>query len=95
MVAKCANPHCNCEFRELNKGRLFLLPPVDDSTDWRVPKLIDHCYWLCPSCAITHTITLDENRPVVRQQQSSGGSSQGALGSAAPVAGAGPAPRLL
>ena len=25
MIAKCANPACNREFRELSKGRLFLL----------------------------------------------------------------------
>jgi hypothetical protein len=30
MVAKCANPACNCEFRELSKDRLFLLPPNND-----------------------------------------------------------------
>ncbi len=95
MVAKCANPHCNCEFRELRKGRLFLLPPVDDSTGWRVPRLIDHCHWLCPSCAITHTITLEENQPVVRQQKANGGTSEAPFGSAAPAAGAEPFPRLL
>lgn len=51
MVAKCANPRCNKEFRELNKGRLYLLPP-----GMAVPKLIDYCYWLCPDCASTFVI---------------------------------------
>ena len=60
MVARCANPRCNCEFRELSKGRLFLLPPIPEFADSfaRVSRLIDHCYWLCPECAITHTISI-------------------------------------
>lgn len=51
MVATCANPACNREFRELHKGRLFLLPPGT-----AVPRLIDYCYWLCPECAAMYTI---------------------------------------
>jgi len=67
MVAKCANPQCNQVFRELSKGRLFLLPPADDSFHmWKHRKLVDHCYWLCPSCAGVYTITLEETQPVVR-----------------------------
>ena len=34
MVAKCANGVCNREFRELSKGRLFLLPPTE-MLGWR------------------------------------------------------------
>ena len=30
MVARCFIPTCNCEFRELSKGRLFVLPPNRD-----------------------------------------------------------------
>lgn len=62
MVAKCSNPDCNCEFQELSKGRLFLLPPSH-----HVPRLIDHCYWLCPSCARTYTLRLDGSRVVVEK----------------------------
>lgn len=60
MVARCANPRCNSEFRELSKGRLFLLPPTPDiETPFAsVSRLIDHCYWLCPQCAGTHTISI-------------------------------------
>lgn len=60
MVARCANPQCNSEFRELSKGRLFLLPPASDVGESfaSVPRMIDHCYWLCPRCAITHTISI-------------------------------------
>ena len=69
MVAKCANPQCNGEFRELSKGRLFLLPPADDSfCTWQQRRLIDHCYWLCPNCVGTHTITLEGMKPVVRKR---------------------------
>lgn len=59
MVANCANPTCNRSFRELSKGRLFLLPPNHDGSAWRysVGRLSDHCYWLCPDCAVTYTIT--------------------------------------
>lgn len=90
MVAKCANPRCNREFRELSKGRLFLLPPTDESpVAWRVQRLIDHCHWLCPNCASTHTITLEGNRPVVRKQRGDLGEVPVAdRGSLLPAAGA-------
>lgn len=67
MVARCANPSCNRQFRELSKGLLFLLPPVPEFRDSlsSVPNLIDHCYWLCPECARTHTIVLENSKPVV------------------------------
>jgi hypothetical protein len=55
MLAKCANLACNVEFRELSKGRLFLLPPPNFSCQHF--KLTDYCYWLCPGCDPTHTIT--------------------------------------
>jgi hypothetical protein len=69
MVAKCSNPACDREFRELSKGRLFLLPPVYDFTQsiGRKDKLIDCCYWLCPECAQQYTLILDNNRPVIRK----------------------------
>jgi hypothetical protein len=68
MVAKCANPDCNREFRELSKGRLFVLPPVYGFAESmsRVQRLIDHCHWLCPECAATCTLTLEGNNPVVK-----------------------------
>ena len=55
MLAQCANLACNVEFRELSKGRLFLLPPPNFSCQHF--KLTDYCYWLCPGCVQTHTIT--------------------------------------
>ena len=59
MVAKCANPACNREFRELSKGRLFLLPPTRGANSGpagSVERLSDYCYWLCPDCDATHVI---------------------------------------
>src|SRR3974390_61668 len=57
MVAKCSNPTCNREFRELNKGRLYLLPPTEmPFASWGRGKLSDYCYWLCPECDVTHTV---------------------------------------
>jgi hypothetical protein len=68
MVAKCANPACNVEFRELSKGRLFLLPPTREAyceALGRVERLSDYCYWLCPECDATYTITRGESEVVV------------------------------
>ena len=65
MIAKCANPTCNREFRELSKGRLFLLPPnrhAYDDPDGKPMRLIDYCYWLCPECEATNTITRHESQ---------------------------------
>jgi hypothetical protein len=31
-----------------------------------VERLIDHCYWLCPDCASTYTVTLEEAKPIIR-----------------------------
>jgi len=28
MVAKCVNRRCNREFRQLSRGRLYILPPT-------------------------------------------------------------------
>jgi len=68
MVAKCADPACNREFRELSKGRLFLLLPArhaySESTG-NVDRLSDYGYWLCPECDTTHTITRSESEVVV------------------------------
>lgn len=55
MVARCSNPACNREFRDLSKRRLFLLPPTFVYSDSM--RLSDYCYWLCPECDATHTIT--------------------------------------
>ena len=63
MVAQCANPACNREFRELSKGRLFLLPPdrhANAVAMGKVERLSDYCYWLCSECDATHTITRHE-----------------------------------
>lgn len=72
MVARYANPACDREFRELGKGRLFLLPPVPEFRESlsSVPKLIDHCYWLCPQCALMYTIELQGTKPVMTSNES-------------------------
>ncbi len=61
MVAKCANPTCNRRFHDLSKGRLFVLPPLSEY----VVRLSDYCYWLCPECDATHTITRDGSEVIV------------------------------
>jgi len=68
MVATCANPACNQEFRELSKGKLFLLPPSRPSSEMLgVQRLIDHCYWLCPGCTRSYTVELQDSIPIVRR----------------------------
>ena len=58
MVATCSNPACNRKFEQLSKGRLYLLPPTQDAFGWAGGgKLSDYCYWLCPECDATHTLT--------------------------------------
>jgi hypothetical protein len=71
VVARYASPDCDHQFLELSKGRLFLLPPLPDfrESPLSVPRLIDHCYWLCPECASTHTITLEGPKAVVTRVQ--------------------------
>jgi len=66
MVAKCANGGCNREFRELSKGRLFLLPPADTRG---VGRLADYCYWLCPDCESVYTLELEGTSPVLRARR--------------------------
>ena len=70
MVATCANPDCGHEFRQLSKGRLFLLPPIQSSSNlrWRVDRLADYCYWLCPECSQAYTIEREGTELTVSKQ---------------------------
>lgn len=72
MTAHCANPNCNRQFWQLNKGKLFLLPPSGDSADsmWRVQNLTDHCYWLCPECSLTCVIERQGTEVMVSRRDS-------------------------
>jgi hypothetical protein len=63
MVAICSNPACKCEFQDLRNARLFLLPPTHFCPNSM--KLSDYCYWLCPECDATHTITRSGSEVVV------------------------------
>ena len=52
MVVRCSNPECNREFHQLSQGRLYLLPPPQDSfSEFTMTRLADYCYWLCPECS--------------------------------------------
>ena len=66
MVAKCANPTCNRQFHDLSKGRLFVLPPLREY----VVRLSDYCYWLCPECDATYTITRYGSEVIVIARES-------------------------
>jgi hypothetical protein len=67
MVATCAIGGCNREFRELSKGRLFLLPPTGMLGG---EKLSDYCYWLCPDCSSVYTLEREGTSPVLRARRS-------------------------
>ena len=69
MVAKCVNVACDREFRELSKGRLFLLPPTEmPFLSWGRGNLSDYCFWLCPECDATYTVTRGEAGVVVSRR---------------------------
>jgi hypothetical protein len=70
MVAKCSNPACNRQFQQLSKGRLYLLPPTQNPfASWDGGRLSDYCYWLCPECDATHTLTRCGSEVVVNQRE--------------------------
>lgn len=75
MVARCFIPTCNCEFRELSKGRLFVLPPNRDFSEsmstGTLEQLINYCYWLCPKCAAIHTLTRLGSEIVISERERS------------------------
>ena len=70
MVAMCSNPGCNRHFQQLSKGCLYLLPPTQDNFGlWGGGKLSDYCYWLCPECDATHTLTRCGSEVVVNKRE--------------------------
>ncbi len=68
MVATCVR--CGCEFKQLSKGRLFLLPPLRESADfmWRVGRLADYCYWLCSHCSEEYVIEREGTELIVTKR---------------------------
>jgi len=74
MVAKCANPHCNAQFRYLKQGKLFLgehIPAMREAganTNRRGGSL-QH-YWLCDICSRYLTILRDGQQVQVVPLQS-------------------------
>jgi hypothetical protein len=71
MVAKCANPKCNCKFRRLSEGRLYLLLPSDASHSMGSTKrLTEYSYWLCPECSTKYTISRVGSAVLVSEQRS-------------------------
>jgi hypothetical protein len=65
MVAKCANPQCNAEFRYLKQGKLFLAEHApstrnNGTTANHLKRTLQH-YWLCDACSQHHTIQRDDD----------------------------------
>src|SRR5271166_1267003 len=71
MVATCAMPECGHKFHQLSKGRLFLLPPLQDSSllMWRVETLANYCYWLCAECSLEYTIEREGTELTVSKRE--------------------------
>lgn len=65
MVAKCANPSCDQQFRYLHRGRLFLVdqPRFMPETEVEFHDGIQRSeyFWLCERCCQTMTITSDKS----------------------------------
>jgi hypothetical protein len=57
-----------------HKGRLFLLPPLQDSSHllWRTDRLADYCYWLCPECSQAYTIEREGTALIVSKREQAG-----------------------
>jgi hypothetical protein len=44
-VSKCANPHCEQEFKRLDEGKLYVRPNRKSN------GLAQKALWLCPTCS--------------------------------------------
>ena len=71
MLHKCANPACLIPFRQLSKGKLFLVetePPEGSGTRrtlWKGQLPHIEYYWLCDQCAFALTLSYEKERGVV------------------------------
>lgn len=71
MVARCANPYCSAPFRYLHEGKLFRVdlgptPPADYPSGYgrELIRRVEY-FWLCPQCASTNTIRVEQGAVVV------------------------------
>ena len=72
MLHKCANPACLAPFRELSRGKLFLVEtgPLAVSELRRAngkpqtSRRIEY-YWLCDPCSFALTLSYEKERGVV------------------------------
>jgi len=71
VLHKCANPACFVPFRQLSKGKLFLVetePLVGSGTrrtPWKGQLRHIEYYWLCDQCALGLTLSYEKERGVV------------------------------
>jgi hypothetical protein len=62
MNIQCANPNCQAELKYLRGGRLYLMEREPFEKREGGPRLIQgqvsvrRYFWLCPTCAETHTL---------------------------------------
>ncbi len=66
MVATCANPDCQAEFRYLHEGKIFSLEPrlVAGAESKAAPTPTEH-FWLCGACSRTMTLAFHPARKVI------------------------------
>ncbi len=58
MLHKCANPVCSVEFRDLERGKLFVVETGSGQPKpgrERRTRRMQH-YWLCDECAMLYTL---------------------------------------
>jgi hypothetical protein len=94
VLDKCANPDCPNAFRQLSRGKLFLVESEPESAlnsrPWnrRASRRVEH-YWLCDDCARVMTLSYDKTTgmttvplPNVMRKQPPGKASLGKTGAA-------------
>jgi len=76
LLSKCANPECTNRFLYLRGGRLV---PVKIEAPAGVPGAPrQELYWLCPACADTVRLTVDDGQLTARRVASPAGSNSAA-----------------
>lgn len=62
MIAKCANPVCDADFRYLHEGKLFLLEISRNSRHEGTQRR--EYFWLCDQCSATMKVVINQSGEV-------------------------------
>ena len=64
MIARCANPDCDCTFR-MWEGKVYHFDRKVEDVDGSIKLVADH-YWLCQACSPTMSLELTEEGLVLK-----------------------------